>query len=1162
MDEREDLRRLREDVDALLAEAARLAVRLERAERERDGLEAEASRPQPLPAGAESTSPPAMSPDARARLERLLGIGDSEAAMPRGDQPDVAPEHRPIPPTRPFLERPRPLEVPSMRSLESILREKMIKQAGLPGDASWETLLGTYVLPRIGILAVSLAVVFLLTLAIRAYGPGARVAIGYGVCVSLLGIGWWLEKRFALFARVLYSGGIALSYFVTFAAHHVEFARVIENRQLDLALLAAVVLIWGVVAQWRRSRMVATIVMSLGGLTVFLAGPQASSRAGLLILAVGSAFFLLYNRWYFVAVLGMAACYINYAVWLIFAGDISSTGVFADAMVFLAAYFLLFAVAELVAPDRLRRETLPLWQRSLFVTLNSASFFSLATLLVYRFGETREHQDIFRFVYAVVLVVLALAYLRVRGRDPLYNVYLTKAIAVATLGLAARYSGSHLTAWFAVETVVLLVSARRSGLIVTRFLALSLAALAFVHGLYTGFRPLPAWSDDGYWLTVGSAAFCVLGFEGAAVLYERTRWTRLAQGPAGWLAGLTPTLRALDLLDAPQNAQAPKEGRWIPYAYALAGAALLALFAARLSVLSGGEAALAASAAGLAVAAALLRSLPLGGAAHLAFASATLMVSLRTAGIVGRQWLPLTALDVANASVVVLSFLLIPLLLRHARAEVWSPGAGAPGPTSLGDVAPAQNEMLRRPMGMIYALAGGLLLSQYAWRLGGETRVAGLAGLAVLTLVLAAATLRIPEFVDAAIVPLATTLLFGTTTALEFGNAAWSWHLAGVVALAGAAVASEPRLSERFSGIAPLRDMPVPYLLYLSVAWLAGCLVHLEVAGLGAPALLSAMAVAAMALAFALHPRALALSAAGWLVWAQFYWLFYPRVHGVDVPYPWYPDLYWKLLGLALMALPLAADFTVRYAKRIDLPWLAEALPATTFVLLTTRFIVELSVPEWRPFWYALEAGGFLAYAYAVRGKTPLALSVLAAAIGSGAVVALGKAPDAWPLVSGYASCAAMWVAFQRLYERAQNRVGFEHRDLLHGLLVGVATLLLVLMFARLPQLREVFLTASWSLLALALFGLFLLFRQRFYRYAGLAVFLLAIGRAFAVDSFRLEGMKRAVAFAVLGGVLLLVGYGYFKAVALLNKAKETESPRTEAGGETHTAKEVDHGTH
>lgn len=1143
MDERDELRRLREDMDALMAKAALLSLRLERMEREHAAPGMETDPAASPPNGAtEPTSPPAMTPEAHARLLRLLDVDDLEMSD-TPERPAAEPSEHAAPPGHPFLERPRPLEIPSMRSRWSVLREKMIKQAGLPADASWETLLGTYVLPRIGILAVSLAVVFLLTLAIRAYGPGARIAMGYGVCVALLGVGWWLEKRFALFARVLYSGGIALSYFVTFAAHHVEFARVIENRRLDLALLAGVVLVWAVVAQWRKSRMVATIVMFLGGLTVFLAGPQASSRAGLLILALGSAFFLLYNRWYFVAVLGMAACYINYAVWLIFAGDISSTGVFVDAMVFLAAYFVLFAVAELVAPAEMRRKAVPVWQRSLFVTLNSASFFSLATLLMYRFAETRAHQDIFRFIYAVVLVALALAYLRIRGRDPLYNVYLTKGIAVATLGLAARYSGSPLAAWFAVETVVLLVSARRSGLIITRFLAISLGALAFVHGLYTVFRPLPVWGYDGYWLAVGSAAFCVLGFLGAGVLYERTRWPRLTAAPEGRLAALTATLRALDLLDAPQNAQAPKEGRWIPYAYALAGAALLALFAARLSVLSGGEAALAASAAGLAVAAALLRSLPLGGAAHLAFASATLMVSLRTAGIVGGQWLPLTALDVANASVVVLSFLLIPLLLRRTRAEVWSPGAGAQGPTSLGDVAPAQNEMLRRPMGMIYALAGGLLLSQYAWRLGGETRVAGLAGLAVLTLVLAAAALRMPEFVDAAIVPLATTLLFGTTTTLEFGNAAWSWHLAGVVAFAGAAVASEPRFSARSSGLAPLRDIPVPYLLYLSVAWLAGCLVHLEVPDLAGPALLSAMAVAAMALAFALHPRALALSAAGWLVWAQFYWLFYPRVHAVDVQHPWQPEMSWTLLGIALLALPLAGDITIRYARRIELPWLAEALPATAFVLLTTRFIVELSSHEWRPLWYAVEAGGFLAYAYAVRGKTPLALSVLSAAIGSGAVVALGKTPDAWPLVAGYASCAAMWVVFQRLYERAQNRAAFEHRDLLHGLLVGIATALLVLMFARLPQLREVFLTASWSLLALALFGLFLLFRQRFYRYAGLTVFLLAIGRAFSTDSFRLEGIKRAVAFAVLGGVLLLVGYGYFKAVALLSKPKDPEPP-------------------
>ena len=72
-------------------------------------------------------------------------------------------------------------------------------------------------------------------------------------------------------------------------------------------------------------------------------------------------------------------------------------------------------------------------------------------------------------------------------------------------------------------------------------------------------------------------------------------------------------------------------------------------------------------------------------------------------------------------------------------------------------------------------------------------------------------------------------------------------------------------------------------------------------------------------------------------------------------------------------------------------------------------------------------------------------------------------------------------------------------------------------------------LTSTWTGLALVLIVFSLPCRQAHYRYAGLAVFALAIGRAFLEINSTLTGFNKAAAFAALCFVLLVVAYGYHR---------------------------------
>jgi len=73
------------------------------------------------------------------------------------------------------------------------------------------------------------------------------------------------------------------------------------------------------------------------------------------------------------------------------------------------------------------------------------------------------------------------------------------------------------------------------------------------------------------------------------------------------------------------------------------------------------------------------------------------------------------------------------------------------------------------------------------------------------------------------------------------------------------------------------------------------------------------------------------------------------------------------------------------------------------------------------------------------------------------------------------------------------------------------------------------YLTASWSLLALAFFTCGIVVRERVYRWLGLGLLACALGRIVIFDVWKLETLYRILSFMALGIVLLVLGFVYSK---------------------------------
>ena len=1139
MAEQDELRSMRWELDQLLKRAEDLARRL-------DALEARQQLAQPEPVeertalsraqSIEIPSTPAKPPPLPPQEARVETAGSPVLEM-RAGQSAVRPSAKP---------RSRWVPVHTRVPLRECSR-RLLRVLGPQEQMDWEMALWTHWMPRIGMLVLAIGVMLLLTLAFRTWGlrwlPHLRLAFGYFVCAVLLILGKRLEQKARSYARVLIAGGLGLSYLATFATHYLPYTRVVSRPEVTLLLLAALVLVWAAVAQIRRSSLVAFGVTALGHLTIALSTltlgePSRFGIVGLVALSAGSAFFLARNGWYYVGAAGMVGSYANYALWLHYSAPSGRPIDFVAAMGVLVVFVLLFGLAELFAPPRLRRRAVSTRIRSLYVAFNSACFFFLALSIMQAFPFSRDKTYLFYFAFAAGLAGMSLAYLKARNGDPLHNVYLTKGSAVSALGLAAYFDGPMLTISLTVQAIVLLASARRSALVSPRILSAAAAILAFGHGLYGMAAGAPlSYAAPGYIGTVVPALLSVAAFLALSLLYQRTDWSCRSFAGEGLAYWLRIALWNLDLLAEPPEERHPKpaEGLLFPYAWATAAGLLGLAFATDFLLPPHRGPLLSLFALMVAGAGILVRSKPYTATSLLLSGGACFwwhshLFRLGTLAYTD----PVFAKQILFGVLVLIPFLVLAELSRLA----------AGGVSRLWMALPLRRHQdAARPSNLpyVYAAAAAQLYTVSALVLGQPThRILAISIGAVLA-VSYAHTTAARAFGLGAVFLTAAAALEG---AADFAQGGFAVTAALSLVLLGACALVSDRCAGTHQGAYFLKHAASPYLLYGTGAWLLGWFLTGQLDPLYRVGALAASAAVCAGLMNRLHPRALGICTAGLTVWAGVVLGFDPGI-GTD-------GALWRIASIALPVLALTGD---RYLVRRHA--FVRKIPSAILVCVAwaslLRYAGKETGNEWVFFWSVVIGSVFLAYGLVFRAKTAVLLALFTGTVTLMLVLLRssgGPPVPVAPLIANYAALILFWALLERIYAYSASRfdlpVPRAAPAIIEALLVAVPSALLVLLLKQIPGLADFYLTISWSLAAVALFVTAVMTGQKYYRYSGLGVFLLSLGRVVLVDTRQLDGPYRIAAWLVLGTVILAVAYAY---VWVLRGNHAARSPQGEAAG-------------
>jgi hypothetical protein len=1050
------------------------------------------------------------------------------------DLPEPA-EAPPPEPETPILPSPPAGSKPSAPTpLQAFLKRVGPKDPDMP----WEMALGTYWLPRLGAIALSIAIVFLLTLAIQKWGPPVRVTMGYGVAAVLLGISWNLDRKYPNYARVLFGAGFALLYFVTFATYFVPFVKLFETPTISLSGLCVIVVAWVGLAVRRNSRIIGAIATLLGHLTIGLATftlthPTLYSVLGIVMLNFGSAFFLFRMRWYLIAALGMLACYVNNFFLMTRSEILGTVPEFTVSMTVLAVSFLIFSIVERVASKRIRDSAIPSWARSFFVIANTVGLLVLGSMVMDDYGFSAGDHHIFRYAVAGVLLLIGMTYLRAGERDPLYNTYLTKAVTVATLGLAVQFDAHTLTAWLAVEMLVLLVLARQSGLVVTRVLAFLVGAVAFLQGVASiQAADFVSYSSPGYAVQVAQSLGLIVAFLAASRFYQSVDWSSRSPRTLNLKEGVCVGLWKLDLLaELPAGREGetkPLHGLLFPHLYAVAAVALAIYgYIPNLTALGDRALSLVAAAAILAIVARRLQSASFGLGSTLVAVSAFFpwgIGELMNQEISGYGDLSHRPAAIKTISTLVV-FLFLSEFVRRTEKR-FEPGglrmfpAGFTATHSRGGDSHWSDE--GRTINLLpFFLAAGAILLFAGWTgplVEEGHRWVVFSALTVLA-VLPALSLGALQLGFASILASIFATFAGTVELLSGPGQTLAWP--SLILLGVTAFLSERRFLGDREGLRIHQGENSPYFLYGLVAWLLG-LTFVRTYQPSAEVLsLLLSAVAAALLALILHRNALAICSLFLLLWSQAMWHLGFATDNVAMFRP---------LAWGILAALIAGDryFTVLKVTRI-LP----AFLIAAWLLVLSYIFLEASA-DWIAFWWSVSAVAFLSYGIVCRTRTPALLALLSTVCASlfHTVHALNETMPVGAVVAGFAGPIVMWLVLERSVSFLESRFGFTLPWRPSPVFVGLASGLAVLMLSNIPSLSEFYLTIGWSVLGLILFGFALSFREKMYRYAGLLVLLLASIRVIAVDTRELETLPKVFAWGVLGAVLIALGFGYVKAVA------------------------------
>lgn len=362
----------------------------------------------------------------------------------------------------------------------------------------WEEFIGTNLLNKVGIAVLVLGIGFGAKYSIDhdLINPLTRIILGYLSGIALIGIAFRLRESHAAFSAVLLSGGMAVLYFITYAAHN--FYGLIP--QIPAFILMVLFTFFTVFAALRYNVEVIAIIGLVGAYAVPILLSDGSGRAVILfsymtIINAGILFLAFHKHWKRLYYIAFLLTWFTFASWYAFSFEIDTQATLS--LVFSTIFFATFYVTFL-AYKLMRRESLGRWD-VVFMLLNSFVYFGYGYLTIDSLPEGEKYLGLFTVWTALLhfAVCMVIYQKQKEFRDTFFFVA-GMVLIFLTIAVPVQLEGNWVTLVWSTEAALLFWIGRAKNFPVYEKLSYPLMALAVISLLQDWSHQYPAFYYYSY----------------------------------------------------------------------------------------------------------------------------------------------------------------------------------------------------------------------------------------------------------------------------------------------------------------------------------------------------------------------------------------------------------------------------------------------------------------------------------------------------------------------------------------------------------------------------------------------------------------------------------------------------------------------------------------
>ncbi|NQU88357.1 MAG: DUF2339 domain-containing protein, partial [Mariniphaga sp.] len=283
--------------------------------------------------------------------------------------------------------------------------------------------------------------------------PLMRIILGYLIGFGLIGFAVRLKKEYRNFSAVLFSGAMAITYFITYAAYsYYNF----YPQLLAVTLMVLITICTVALALYYKRQVIAHFGLVGAYVIPFLLREPFDQAAVLfsymVLINVGILFLSFKKQWKLLNYLAFAATWIIFISW--FGSDNYVNGNLRLCLIFLSLFFITFHIIflafKLIVKEKLRSDDI------VVILLNSAFFYFVGFVALDVTETGNNFLGLFTLINALIHSISGYLILRSNLKDKnLFRLTIGMVLVFITIAIPIQFKDEVVTVLWAIEAVIM-----------------------------------------------------------------------------------------------------------------------------------------------------------------------------------------------------------------------------------------------------------------------------------------------------------------------------------------------------------------------------------------------------------------------------------------------------------------------------------------------------------------------------------------------------------------------------------------------------------------------------------------------------------------------------------------------------------------------------------